>query len=71
MARELEVKGEVKHTHESATPYSITITRGQKGSYGWEIKVSGAQPWKVIDEIDLLDQGLRKKYLEGQQPEEG
>ena len=64
----LEVSGKI--LHENAAPYTIEITRGQKGSYGWSIKVAGAQPWKVIDEIDLIDQGLRKKYLTAEQPKE-
>lgn len=45
------------------TLYEVELTRCQNGRYRWNIKVSGSQLQKVIDEIDLVEQGLRTKYL--------
>ena len=45
---------------------SIEVKRGQKGDYGWDIKIYFTNPgnWiDVIDTIDLIDEALRKRYL--------
>ncbi len=36
--------------HKRAEPYKVTLTRGQKGTYGWEITVSAAS----INECEAL-----------------
>jgi len=54
--------------HETADPISIELARGQRGGYGWTIKVRGKHPQRIVDQIHNLDAVLRSRYV---QPEEG
>ena len=49
----------------------IKLIRGQKGNYGWEIKISDSElnPWHVLRLKDL-DKQLRKSFIGEQKPEE-
>jgi len=62
---ELKVTGEVRHIHENVAPISIELTRGQRGAYGWSIKVYGEKMDDIIAEIEKADNKLREEYLEG------
>jgi len=63
---EVEVQGTIKH--ESTNPVTIEVTRGQKGSYGWSIKVAGTDPATITAQIKNADAELQKDYP---QPETG
>lgn len=45
---------------------SIKLSRGMKGIYGWEIKLSGENEEEVLGRIELLDRKLTKIYVEEQ-----
>ena len=42
----------------------ILLTRGQRGTYGWEIRLEGSEPTEVIAEIEQADKVLRTRYIE-------
>ncbi|RLI84586.1 hypothetical protein DRP07_00770 [Archaeoglobales archaeon] len=42
----------------------ITITRGQRGNYGWEITVVGDTLENVIALVKEADEKIRKHFLE-------
>ena len=49
--------------YEFAQPIKVTLTRGQRGGYGWEIAVQAKdeqEALRIVDEIDLV---LRMKYV--------
>jgi hypothetical protein len=41
----------------------ITLTRGQRGGYGWEIRYDGDSAASVVEEIRAADNMLRDTYL--------
>ena len=41
---------------------SIKLTRGQKGAYGWEIKMYGLNTNAILRNIEATDGKLRKNY---------
>jgi len=45
-----------------AQPVSITLTKGQRDSYGWEIKVQGEDISSVLQKIHAVDSELRARY---------
>jgi len=51
---------ELRWTHER--PYKVTLTRGAKGVYRWEIEVRGATTREVINGVDELDHDLLNRY---------
>lgn len=53
---------EVKHLWQYERPYKVTLTRGARGVYRWEIEVRGGDAVDVADNIGWLDELLRKKY---------
>ena len=40
----------------------IKLIRGQRGSIGWEISVSGQEMEKIISEIQTTDEKLKTLY---------
>ena len=44
-------------------PYTVELSRGMKGQYGWTIKVRGKDKDHVQDDLFDVDQHLRKLYL--------
>jgi len=44
----------------------IKLTRGQKGSYGWEISISepGSRELSIIDRLKFIDERLKAEYSE-------
>ena len=41
----------------------ITLTRGQRGGYGWEIQYAGNKAEDIIEEIRIADQQLQDRYI--------
>jgi hypothetical protein len=56
----LEVSGNIKH---EGDPFTVEITRGQRGGYGWTVKARGDDQARVLEAIRDLDDQLRKAYL--------
>lgn len=44
---------------------SIKLIKGQKDSYGWEIKVFGKDTNKVLEELKSVNEHLKKDFSEG------
>ena len=63
---EAEVHGTIKH--ESSNPIKVEVTRGQKGSYGWTISISGTDIQDILADIKSTDAVLRADFP---QPEGG
>lgn len=55
---------EVLHRH--AEPYKITLTRGQRGAYGWEISVSAVDAETALNMLRIADMRLRSEYGTGE-----
>ncbi len=51
-------------------PYKVTLTKGMKGQYGWEVEARGDSVRKVITDVNRLNMELRKAY-DGAQEKEG
>ena len=47
---------------DSADPVTVEVTRGQRGAYGWTIKVNGSTKGGVLEQIEDIDQQLRNKF---------
>jgi len=62
----VEVSGTLKH--EYTNPITIEVTRGQKGSYGWTIKVSATDADDILARVKAADLQLRADFP---QPEGG
>ena len=58
MVLEVKVHGNV--THEQ-TP-SIKLIKGQKDTYGWEIKVSNQDPDTALQQLKQTNEKLRKEF---------
>ena len=43
-------------------PVSITLTKGQRQSYGWEISIRGEDVLSVLQRIYVADGKLRARY---------
>ena len=54
----------------NSQPYRLTLTRGQRGGYGWEISVQGETGESVLEEVRRLDQELAKQYAQQQQQQQ-
>jgi hypothetical protein len=44
-------------------PLKVTLTRGAKGGYQWEIRLYGDAKDEVLAEIKKIDEQLRTSYL--------
>jgi len=51
------------HKIEYAEPLSVEVERGQRGGYGWTIKLHGVEPKAVVDIIAKTDLRLRDLFL--------
>jgi len=60
MGEKMEVAGTIMF--DSADPVTVEVTRGQRGAYGWTIKVKGATGGGVIEQIESIDHQLRIKF---------
>lgn len=45
-----------------AQPFHVTLSRGMKGQYGWEISISSETGRDCLDSIEVLDKELQEKY---------
>jgi len=50
--------------HRKAEPYKVMLTRGQKGTYGWEITVSASAADAAVEMLRFVDMKLRQEYKE-------
>ena len=41
---------------------SITLKKGSKGDYSWEIKKYGDELFKIIDDLESANEQLKKIY---------
>lgn len=65
MAEEKQAGQIVRHEHVSIRPESelkVTLSRGQKGNYGWEIQYAGEDKTEVLEIIGETDRELRERY---------
>ena len=67
---EMEHSGEIRLVNENAAPVSIELTRGQRGGYGWSIKVHEPEGDLAMAKIEAIDLMLREKYLTQPEPEQ-
>jgi|YelNatPaOPRAMG01_1025707.scaffolds.fasta_scaffold01469_14 hypothetical protein len=49
-----------------AQPFRLTLTRGQRGAYGWRIEVQAEDRDALLYHVDMIDEYLRGKYINGQ-----
>lgn len=45
--------------------FKVELTRGQRGGYGWTVTVYAPSVEQVLEEVELLEQSLRKRYGNG------
>ena len=57
-------RGEVTHTSVIDSPVKVEVSKGQRGSYGWTVTVSGKTVDEVLKLIDEADEKLLEKYRE-------
>ena len=48
--------------HRKAEPYKVTLTRGQKGTYGWEITVSAENFEIAHSALWCANEDLKSKF---------
>jgi hypothetical protein len=48
--------------YEYAQPVKITLVRGQRGNYGWEVTVQAENSLEALAKVDEIDLVLRAKY---------
>jgi hypothetical protein len=66
MAEEKQTEQVIRHEHVSIRQepeLKITLNRGQRGGYGWEIQYSGTDKKELLHAIGEADRELREKYL--------
>jgi hypothetical protein len=56
----MEVRGKVNV--EVGSRYSVELTRGQRGGYGWVVKVRGDDVGDVLNKITILNDQLKAVY---------
>ena len=56
---DIEVKGLVRYQGDR---FSVELARGQRGGYGWTIKVRGDYEFTVLAKLAELDEALRSKF---------
>ena len=44
--------------------HSIKLSKGQKGTYAWEIKIAGEDENNILERIKKVDDKLTKTYIE-------
>lgn len=52
--------------HRKAEPYKVTLIKGQKGGYGWEITCVAEHETTVLNMIEHTDMELRKVFGRGE-----
>jgi len=51
------------HKIEYAEPLSVEVERGQRGGYGWTIKLHGVKAEEIVNTIAETDLKLRELFL--------
>lgn len=59
---DIDFKVEVDHHWIYERPYKVTLTRGAKGDYRWEIEVRGEGVIDTVKSVKLLDNELQREY---------
>ena len=59
----MDIDFKVEHIFRQAEPLHVTVERGQRGGYGWTIKVYEADLNKALDRIRLADRKLKELFL--------
>jgi hypothetical protein len=60
----------VKHFYHRQDPLvSITLSKGQKGGYAWDVKVEGAEADTLITQLQEIDQKLKQTFGVNQEKE--
>lgn len=52
----------VKHTWAHERPYKVTLTRGARGVYRWEIEVRSDSPLEAFQDVRDIEKTLREEY---------
>ena len=68
MAEEKQSEQVIRHEHISVRQepeLKITVNRGQRGGYGWEIQYSGTDRLELLKTIEATDRELKEKYTNG------
>ena len=47
---------------DTANPYKVEVTRGQRGNYGWTITVSGSSHDICLANVKVIDAGLKNLF---------
>lgn len=45
--------------------FKVEVTRGQRGGYGWVVTVYASSVDQVLEEVERVEQELRKKFGNG------
>ena len=67
---DIDFKVEVDHRWIYERPYKVTLTRGARGDYRWEIEVREVGPESVLANVGILDTRMRERYGGLEPPEE-
>ena len=59
---DIDFKVEVDHHWIYERPYKVTLTRGAKGDYRWEIEVRGETAGSALVGVERLNRELGEKY---------
>ena len=59
---DIDFKVEVDHHWIYERPYKVTLTRGAKGDYRWEIEVRSFNEVSVVEDVADVEARLREKY---------
>jgi hypothetical protein len=67
---EVNNKMTVNHLYHRQTPLtSITLSKGQKGTYAYDIKVEGEDDKKLIEQLKQIDGDLKTAFAGNQEKE--
>lgn len=59
---DIDFKVEVDHHWIYERPYKVTLTRGAKGDYRWEIEARGVLRCEAVTDVVEMDDQLCKQY---------
>ena len=59
---DIDFKVEVDHHWIYERPYKVTLTRGAKGDYRWEIEVREADEATLVSKLNFLDAQMKQFY---------
>jgi hypothetical protein len=64
------LEAQLEHKFQYEQPLSVEVSRGQRGGYGWTIKIHGDDDDYIVNKVAEIDQRLRGYFLmEGGQNE--